>query len=93
MKQSFEVKMMAVALLMFMFTSTGCESIALLPRPAIDDLLNVSRRDLDRREGPSADPRAVRNCPGRPQRMKSPALCKRSIKIGKKSSFGRPRAE
>ena len=49
MKQGFEMKMMAVLLLGFLLTSTGCESIALLPRPAIDDRADVSRRDLDRR--------------------------------------------
>ena len=48
MKQGFEMKMMAVLLLGFLLTSTGCESIALLPRPAIDDRADVSRRDLDR---------------------------------------------
>lgn len=50
MKQKFRPKVIAVAPLMFMLTSAGCESIALLPRPAIDDRADASRRDLDRRE-------------------------------------------
>jgi hypothetical protein len=50
MKQKFRVKVLAVAPLMFMLTSAGCESIALLPRQAIDDRGDVSHRDLDRRE-------------------------------------------
>lgn len=45
MKQSFEMKIIGGLLLL---TSMGCESIALLPRPAIDDRTDVSRRDLDR---------------------------------------------
>jgi exosome complex RNA-binding protein Csl4 len=45
MKQSFEMKIIAVLLLL---TSMGCESIALLPRPSIDDRADISRRDLDR---------------------------------------------
>jgi hypothetical protein len=36
--------------LVFLVSSAGCESIALLPRPAIDDRADISRRDLDRRE-------------------------------------------
>lgn len=48
MKQSFEIKMIAVLLLLFLFTSVGCESIALMPRPAIDDRADISRRDSDR---------------------------------------------
>lgn len=31
-------------------SSVGCESIALLPRPAIDDRADIGRRDVDRRE-------------------------------------------
>ena len=50
MKQKFRANVIAVAPLMFMLTSAGCESIALLPRPAIDDRADASRRDLDRRE-------------------------------------------
>ena len=50
MKQSSRAKMIAVAPLMFLMASAGCESIALLPRPAIDDRADVSRRDLDRRD-------------------------------------------
>jgi hypothetical protein len=48
MKQGCEMKIMSVVLLVFLLTSTGCESIALLPRPAIDDRADISRRDLDR---------------------------------------------
>lgn len=55
MKQSFEIKMIAVLLLLFLFTSVGCESIALMPRPAIDDRADISRRDLDR-GGPERGP-------------------------------------
>jgi hypothetical protein len=44
----FEMKMISVFLLIFLLTSLGCESIALLPRPAIDDRSDVSRRDSDR---------------------------------------------
>lgn len=55
MKQSFEIKMIAVLLLFFLFTSVGCESIALMPRPAIDDRADISRRDLDR-GGPERGP-------------------------------------
>jgi hypothetical protein len=49
MKQNSRVKMVRVAFLV-LFTSAGCESIALLPRPSIDDRADVTRRDLDRRE-------------------------------------------
>jgi hypothetical protein len=48
MKQGCEMKIMSVVLLVFLLTSTGCESIALLPRPAIDDRADINRRDLDR---------------------------------------------
>ena len=44
----FEMKMISLLLLVFLLTSIGCESIALLPRPAIDDRSDISRRDLDR---------------------------------------------
>ena len=50
MKQKFRANVIAVAPLMFILTSAGCESIALLPRPAIDDRADASRRDLDRQE-------------------------------------------
>ena len=50
MKQNSRAKMIAVAPLMFLVVSAGCESIALRPRPAIDDRADVSRRDLDRRD-------------------------------------------
>jgi hypothetical protein len=36
--------------LMFLVAFAGCESIALLPRQAIDDRADLSRRDLDRRD-------------------------------------------
>jgi hypothetical protein len=49
------MKMISVLLLVFLLTSIGCESIALLPRPAIDDRGDVSRRDLDR-AGPERRP-------------------------------------
>jgi exosome complex RNA-binding protein Csl4 len=49
MKQNSRVKIIALAPL-FLLSSAGCESIALLPRPAIDDRADISRRDLDRRE-------------------------------------------
>jgi hypothetical protein len=55
MKQSFEIKMIVVLLLFFLFTSVGCESIALMPRPTIDDRADISRRDLDR-GGPERGP-------------------------------------
>jgi hypothetical protein len=42
------MRMISVFLLVFLLTSIGCESIALLPRPAIDDRSDVSRRDSDR---------------------------------------------
>jgi hypothetical protein len=49
MKQGFEMNIMAILLLVFLLTSTGCESIALLPRPTIDDRADLGgRRDLDR---------------------------------------------
>ena len=48
MKQGFEMKMYSGPSAIFLLTSTGCESIALLPRPAIDDRADISRRDLDR---------------------------------------------
>ena len=50
MKQKSRPSMIAVAPLMFLVSSAGCESIALLPRPAIDDRADVGRRELDRRE-------------------------------------------
>ena len=50
MKQKSRTKLIAVAPLLFLVSSAGCESIALLPRPSIDDRADVSRRDLDRRE-------------------------------------------
>ena len=50
MKQKSKAKAIAVAPLLFLVSSVGCESIALLPRPAIDDRADLSRRDLDRRE-------------------------------------------
>jgi exosome complex RNA-binding protein Csl4 len=50
MKQNSRAKIIAVAPLMFLVVSAGCESIALRPRPAIDDRADVSRRDLDRRD-------------------------------------------
>jgi hypothetical protein len=50
MKQKSRTKLIAAAPLVFLMSSTGCESIALLPRPAIDDRGDVSRQDLDRRE-------------------------------------------
>lgn len=49
MKQKSRSKLIAVSALVFL-VSSGCESIALLPRPSIDDRADVSRRDLDRRE-------------------------------------------
>jgi hypothetical protein len=49
MKQNSRAKIIALAPL-FLLSSAGCESIALLPRPAIDDRADTSRRDLDRRE-------------------------------------------
>jgi hypothetical protein len=50
MKQDLEMKMMlmSVFLLFFLLTSLGCESIALMPRPALDHRADISRRDLDR---------------------------------------------
>jgi hypothetical protein len=48
MKQNSRAKMIAVAPLVFLVSSAGCESIALLPRPSIDDRADVSRRDLER---------------------------------------------
>jgi exosome complex RNA-binding protein Csl4 len=50
MKQNSRAKIIAVAPFMFLVVSAGCESIALRPRPAIDDRADVSRRDLDRRD-------------------------------------------
>jgi hypothetical protein len=55
MKQGLEMKRMSVFLLFFLSTSIGCESIALMPRPAIDDRADISRRDLDR-GGPERAP-------------------------------------
>lgn len=55
MKQKSRAKIIAVAPLLFLVSSVGCESIALLPRPSIDDRADVSRpddvsrRDLERR--------------------------------------------
>jgi hypothetical protein len=48
MKQKSRTKIIAAAPLLFLVSSVGCESIALLPRPAIDDRADLSRRDLDR---------------------------------------------
>ena len=42
------MKMIPFLVLFFLLTSMGCESIALLPRPEIDDRADMSRRDLDR---------------------------------------------
>lgn len=39
---------MALFLLLGFLLTMGCESIALLPRPAIEDRTDLSRRDLDR---------------------------------------------
>jgi hypothetical protein len=50
MKQNSRRKIIAVAPLMFFVASAGCESIALRPRPAIDDRADVSRRDSGRRD-------------------------------------------
>lgn len=50
MKQKSRVNIIAVAPLFFLVSSVGCESIALLPRPAIDDRADIGRRDVDRRE-------------------------------------------
>ena len=50
MKQKSRTKILAAAPLLFLVSSVGCESIALLPRPAIDDRADLSRRDSDRRE-------------------------------------------
>lgn len=47
MKQNSRAKIIAVAPLIFLVSSAGCESIALLPRPSIDDRADISRRDLD----------------------------------------------
>lgn len=55
MKQKSRAKIIAAAPLLFLVSSVGCESIALLPRPSIDDRADVSRRedvsrgDLERR--------------------------------------------
>ena len=49
MKQNSRIKIVHLALLL-LFTSAGCESIALLPRPSIDDRVDNNRRDSDRRE-------------------------------------------
>jgi hypothetical protein len=49
MKQNSRAKITAAASFMFLAMSAGCESIALRPRPAIDDRADVSRRDLERR--------------------------------------------
>ena len=50
MKQSFKVITIASLPLTLLLTTIGCESIALMPRPPIDDRADVSRRDLDRGE-------------------------------------------
>jgi hypothetical protein len=50
MKQKSRAKIIAVAPLLFLVSSVGCESIALLPRPTIDDRADLGRRDSDRRE-------------------------------------------
>ena len=42
------MKIMSIILLVFLLASTGCESIALLPRPALDDRSDGGRRDSDR---------------------------------------------
>ncbi len=47
MKQTSRCKRAIVPLILSL-SSVGCESIALMPRPAIDDPADVSRRDLDR---------------------------------------------
>ena len=47
MNQSFKVARITSFLLTSLLTSIGCESIALLPRPAIDDRADTARRDLD----------------------------------------------
>ncbi len=77
MKQKSRAKMIAVAPLVFLVSSAGCESIALLPRPPIDDRADVSRRDLDRREldrrpesrGDLARPRATDEVTGTVQKV------------------------
>ena len=76
MKQKFRVKLIAVAPLLFILTSAGCESIALFPRQAIDDRGDVSRPDLDRREerrpesrSEIARPRAVDEVTGTVQKV------------------------
>ena len=50
MKQSFKVTKITILVLAFLLASIGCESIALLPRPTIDDRTDTTRRDLDPRE-------------------------------------------
>ena len=50
-------------LVFVLLTSMGCESIALLPRPAIDDRPEISRRDLDR-TGTERRPDSPADLPG-----------------------------
>jgi exosome complex RNA-binding protein Csl4 len=49
------MKVRSIILVLVLLTALGCESIALLPRPAIDDRADLSRRDLDR-TGPERRP-------------------------------------
>jgi len=49
MKQNSSAKV-AIAPLILLLASAGCESIALLPRAPIDDRADVNRGDLDRRD-------------------------------------------
>ena len=49
MKQNSKA-ILAMVPFILSLSSAGCESIALLPRPEIDDRGDVSRRDLDRRD-------------------------------------------
>lgn len=77
MKQKSRTKLLAVAPVVFLVLSAGCESIALLPRPTIDDRSDISRRDLDRGEldrrpetrGDVARPRAIDEVTGTVQKV------------------------
>ena len=77
MKQKARTKLLAAAPLVILISSTGCESIALLPRPTIDDRGDVSRQDLDRREldrrpesrGDVASPRGTDEVTGTVQKV------------------------
>src|ERR687898_373803 len=77
MKQKSRTRLRAIAPVIFLVASAGCESIALLPRPSIDDRADVSRRDLDRREldrrpespGDVARPRATDEVTGTVQKV------------------------